>query len=318
MLSPNQPVELTVQRGNEYLDKTIIPEPTGPEQFGNPGWVPLQPLTVTFLEPDMPAAAAGLKVGDEIVAINNESVRSTPSLLRHLQETKDQPVTLTLLRDGQQQKLTVTPVYKPDAKEYRIGFASDPQHVEKLGFAAAFAKSVEQNKRYSFLILELVQEDGRAQGLHQADGRPDRHCTRLRTSRPAEGLDSAAGADGGDQSQPRHLQPVPHSDSRWWIDHAVAHRVDHASRHQSANQGTSLPGGFRLPDPVCRNGDLQRRDEGIAWTGTAHPVTQVFGTTKGDASRASLFYLDMQIQVIDGAPLPKLAPSASPRATDLG
>jgi regulator of sigma E protease len=158
LLSPNQPIELTVKRGNQYLDKTIVPEATGPEQFGNPGWVPLQPLTITALEPGMPAEAAGLQIGDEIVAINNESVRSTPALLRHLQETKNQPVTLTLLRNGQQLNLTVTPVLKPDAKEYRLGFTSDPQHIEKLGFAAALSKSVEQNKRYSFLILELVQK----------------------------------------------------------------------------------------------------------------------------------------------------------------
>jgi len=158
LLSPNQPVNLVIQRGNETLSKTIVPEPVGQEQFGNPGWVPEQPMKVTYLEPNMPAAPAGIKVGDEIVAVNGTPVRSTGSLKRHLQQSKANPVDITLLRDGRELHVTVTPALDTEHNEYRIGFASEPQHVDKLPFTAALSKSIDQNKKNSMLILELVKK----------------------------------------------------------------------------------------------------------------------------------------------------------------
>lgn len=158
LLSPNQPVNLTVQRGKDYLDKTIVPETMGQEQLGNPGWVPDQPVAVTMLEADMPAQKAGIQVGDEIVAADNVPVKSTYTLKRYLQKTKDKPVEITYLRGGVEHKAQLTPVLDTQQNEYRIGFASYPQHVDKLGFAAAVNKSIESNKRNSLLILDLVKK----------------------------------------------------------------------------------------------------------------------------------------------------------------
>lgn len=158
MLSPNQPIALTIQRGNEKLEKTITPEPVGQEQLGNPGWVPEQPMKITYVEPDMPAAKAGLQVGDEIVALDGVPVNSTGAFKRRLQQTKDKEVEISLLRNGQQVKIKLTPTLDKDHNEYRVGYLSEPLHVDKLPFAAAFAKSVDQNKKNSFLILELVKK----------------------------------------------------------------------------------------------------------------------------------------------------------------
>jgi regulator of sigma E protease len=158
MLSPNQPVNLVIQRGSQTLSKTITPEPVGQEQFGNPGWVPEQPMKITELEPTMPAAKAGMKVGDEVLAIDGTPVRSTPSLLRRLQESKDKPVEITVLRDGHEVKISVTPILDKERDQYRLGFGSFPQRVDKLPFAAALGKSIDQNKKNSMLILELVKK----------------------------------------------------------------------------------------------------------------------------------------------------------------
>jgi regulator of sigma E protease len=43
-------------------------------------------------------------------------------------------------------------------KRWRVGIGSDPSEVTKLPLGAAFAKSLQENKRNSFLILELVQK----------------------------------------------------------------------------------------------------------------------------------------------------------------
>ncbi|HYE23716.1 MAG TPA: RIP metalloprotease RseP [Clostridia bacterium] len=157
MLSPNQPVSITIQRLNQRFEKTIVPESMGQEQIGNPGWVPDQPVTVTFLEENMPAAKAGIKLGDDIVAINDKPVRSTGLLKSYLQQSKDQPVQVTLLREGQEHKISLTPALDPERNEYRLGFGSEPQHVDRLGPVAALSKSIEQNKRNSLLIMEMVK-----------------------------------------------------------------------------------------------------------------------------------------------------------------
>src|ERR1017187_5641348 len=70
MVSPKQPVDVAIQRGNQVLEKTIQPEMDASDQYGTIGWLPDEPVTVTELESSMPAAKAGLKLGDASVALN--------------------------------------------------------------------------------------------------------------------------------------------------------------------------------------------------------------------------------------------------------
>jgi len=160
VLSPGQPVKLEVQRGSQFLDKTIIPQPTGPEQFGNPGWLPDQPNIVTELDPGMPADKAGIKLGDTIVALNGQPTRSIQAVIRTLQENKDKPIALTIQRDGHDLNFTVAPTLSnvDGHEQWRLGFRSDPQHIDRLPFGKALDKSLEQNRKNSLLILELVEK----------------------------------------------------------------------------------------------------------------------------------------------------------------
>lgn len=160
VLSPNQPVNLAVQRGSQVLDKTIVPTPVGPEQFGSPGWAPDQPNVITEVDLGMPADKAGLKTGDEIVALDKIPTHAWPAVSRYIQEHGDRPVEVTVLRKGAEHKFTVTPISSDveGEKRPRIGIRSDPQKIDRLPFTKAFCKSLEQNKKNSFLILELVQK----------------------------------------------------------------------------------------------------------------------------------------------------------------
>lgn len=159
-LNPGLPVTVAVERNGQVITTSLTPVPTGPDQMGDPGIVPDQPITVTEINPEMPAAKAGLQVGDEIVGINGTSLRAMPSLIRFLQQNKEQPVDLTVLRAGQEVKLRVIPVLDTSNGEprYRLGFGSNPMHVDRLPFAMAFRKSIETNWKSSGLILELLQK----------------------------------------------------------------------------------------------------------------------------------------------------------------
>jgi len=161
-LSPNQPVSIDVLHNGQVLHKTIVPEPKGVDQYGDPGWVPDQPNIVTDLEPGMPAEKAGMKAGDYIDAVNGQTVRSIPGLIQFLQKDGGKPVEFTVRRDGQLKQMTIKPEMLPvegeTEKRWRVGISSEPTEISTLPFAAAFKKSVDENKKSSFLILELVEK----------------------------------------------------------------------------------------------------------------------------------------------------------------
>ena len=160
MISQNSQVALTIQRGDQTLQKTLVPEAVGQDQVGSAGWLPDSPTTVTDVEAGQPAAKAGIQLNDEIVALNGTPIRSTQSMVRVLQQTESKPVELTVVRNGKEIKFTLAPVLTDinGSKKYRIGVATEPTvKVDQLPFPKAFAKSIDQNKRYSVLILDLVE-----------------------------------------------------------------------------------------------------------------------------------------------------------------
>ena len=157
----NQPLDLAVQRGDQILEKQIAPSGNGdPEQARTIGWVQDEPIIVTQMESTMPAAKAGMQIGDQIVAINGTPMRSLFSVIRYLQKNGGQPVGISAMRNGQKMNFTATPVMTEDngQKRYRLGFQSEPVRVDKLPFVQALNRSLEENKKYSFLIVDLVRK----------------------------------------------------------------------------------------------------------------------------------------------------------------
>jgi regulator of sigma E protease len=161
-IQTNRPLNVAVQRGNDFLEKEIAPSSNwaDPEQMRSIGWVPDEPIIVTQLEPKMPAAQAGIHMGDQIVAVDGAPVRSLMAVIRDLQKSDGQPVEISALRNGQVMKFTATPVMTEDGdqKRYRLGFQSEPVTVSKLSFSAALSRSLDQNKKYSLLIVDLVRK----------------------------------------------------------------------------------------------------------------------------------------------------------------
>jgi regulator of sigma E protease len=173
MLSPGQPLEVAIQRGGQIITKTIVPDKKeGPEEYGTlGGWVPQEPNIVTQLEPGMPAAQVGLKVGDEITAVNGVAMHSMRALINYLQQNQAKPLDVTVLRNHRELHFNVTPKLTENPHQWRMGFISSPMHVDKLGFVDALSKSIETNKRYSVLILELVRQlAARRVSMKQIDG----------------------------------------------------------------------------------------------------------------------------------------------------
>ena len=177
-ISGGQPLTITYEHAGQTLTKQIVPDTVGPDKAGEAGFVPQMRAKIGTLEPDMPAAKAGLKVNDEIVGINGQPVRSVPGMLAFLQKNKDKPVTLTVVRNGQEMTFSnIVPQLADGAdgeKQYRLGFrGGEDEKVIQLPFGQALKRSLEENRRYATLVLQLVERIAQGRGsVKQFEGPP--------------------------------------------------------------------------------------------------------------------------------------------------
>ncbi len=161
-ISPSQPLPLVVKRGDQIVNTTLIPDTYGPSKIGEAGVYPSEQITVDSTDKAMPAYKAGIRDGDDIVAIDATRLHSIEELTHFLQTNKDKPVQVTAVRNGHPLEFEMTPIYADagdSQKQWRIGFTSAiHQHVDKLPFPQAFHRSIEQNEKYSLWLVELVQK----------------------------------------------------------------------------------------------------------------------------------------------------------------
>jgi regulator of sigma E protease len=162
-LSPNQPLAVTIQRGTQVLQKTLYPKAVTTSEVGTVGWFPEEPVVIGRLDSGLPAAKAGMKEDDKIIAMNGQPVPSIESMIESLQQTKNQPVDITVERGNQTLSFHLQPVLSstedPKEQRYRLGFVNKGvTKVTTLPFPAALKLSLEQNKKYSLLILELAKK----------------------------------------------------------------------------------------------------------------------------------------------------------------
>jgi len=162
-LSPNQPLTVSVQRADQVFQKTLVPKAVTTSEVGSAGWFHDDAVVVGELDPDMPAAKAGMKEEDKIVAINGQPVSSIEAMIESLQQTKDQLLDLTVQRGNQTLHFRLQPVLSktenPKESRYRLGFLNaGVMKVTKLSLPQALGQSLDQNRKYSLLLLELAKK----------------------------------------------------------------------------------------------------------------------------------------------------------------
>jgi regulator of sigma E protease len=161
LLSANQSLPYAIERDGQRIQGSIVPVAVTTSDAGSAGWYPIEPVIIGELEPGMPAAKAGLKPGDKIMSMDGASVPSIQAMIDRLQQSKNKPVQLVVQRAGKDLSVTITPVLAdtPGAgeKHYRLGFKNSYEtSVSRLSLPDAFSHSLQDNKRYSVILLELV------------------------------------------------------------------------------------------------------------------------------------------------------------------
>ncbi|MBA3571547.1 MAG: RIP metalloprotease RseP, partial [Pyrinomonadaceae bacterium] len=162
LLSPGQPLQLIVGRNGERIPLTLTPTAVTEdgETAGFLDFVPDYgdvPVLVREIEPNTPAAEAGLQPDDRILAVNGQPVRSAEQVTQFIRDHKSQPITLTVNRAGQQKDITATARKLQDGRE-RLGFRPDEEiPLQSVGMAGAGSYAVNSN-------LEILRLTGKALG----------------------------------------------------------------------------------------------------------------------------------------------------------
>lgn len=86
------------------------------------------PARIAAVNPGSPAAAAGLRAGDRVVAVDGRAVQRPEDIRQAEDAAPGQPITLTVVSPaGSTRDLTATPRYDASAHTYLLGIASQLQ-----------------------------------------------------------------------------------------------------------------------------------------------------------------------------------------------
>jgi regulator of sigma E protease len=162
LLSPGQPLPAVVERNGQRVPLTITPvaQTEEGETAGFLDFVPDYgdvPIVLQEVTPNSPASEAGLRAGDQVVAIAGQKVQSSEQVTQYVREHKSEPITLTIKRDGRQMDITATVRKLDDGKE-RLGIlpVEDPP-LHRVGLAGAARYAVDSN-------VEILRLTGKALG----------------------------------------------------------------------------------------------------------------------------------------------------------
>jgi regulator of sigma E protease len=117
------------------------------------------PIVVRVVEPNTPAAEAGLQVGDRIVTVNGEPVRSAEQVTQYIREHKGQTITLKVERKGSFVEISATPrLLNPQETRERLGFQPDEEiPYQRVGIIGSLSEAFDTN-------LEYLRVTGKALG----------------------------------------------------------------------------------------------------------------------------------------------------------
>ncbi|WP_430456366.1 sigma E protease regulator RseP [Rheinheimera sp.] len=120
-------------------------DPERDSVFGSLGMVPVQAkplLDVGSVQPDSPAAAAGLQLNDKLQVLDGVALTDWASMVKIIQNNPGKALSLLVERDGQPVTLTVTPASQLTADGFHQGFLGvspkvqpvDPQYIQQVQY----------------------------------------------------------------------------------------------------------------------------------------------------------------------------------------
>jgi regulator of sigma E protease len=129
--------------------------------------VPLVPARIGFVVPGQPAARAGVRPGDVVVRVDQDTIRSWSDMLHKIWYAPGRPLRLTVLRDDRTVEITVTPEQQTEAdttsprpKTYGvIGAQQDPPITRSpVGLLRAVSVGLDQTVTQAAAVVVSVKK----------------------------------------------------------------------------------------------------------------------------------------------------------------
>ncbi len=156
---PGQSVRLTLDRGGNRIDKRVLVAAASERgEIGTIGVEPWIPFIITGTLEGSPAQAAGLKPGDEILAVRGEngSVDEPSAVSPFVSEREGQPLLFKLRRGDELLEATIRPAQIDGRVLIGVERGGPPFHVEKYGIVDSLALSIRRNGELVLLIGQIM------------------------------------------------------------------------------------------------------------------------------------------------------------------
>ena len=179
ILSPERPIEATLDRNGERVAITLIPRRQPRNETGYAGMFPRNRIVVEgYASADSPAERGGLLPGDEIIAVDNiDLLTSNRSINEIIQTSEAEVLPIAVMRcatlsasvdqsidqgaaspcEAQRVDLEIRPEANADGQRMiGIMYPPVPTVTIKLGFLDSIARSVQTNAGDAMLIFEIL------------------------------------------------------------------------------------------------------------------------------------------------------------------
>jgi regulator of sigma E protease len=152
---PNRETDIVIQRDGREIPATVTPTPQTRFEVGDIGVLPDSHPHVSSIIPGLPAEAAGLKAGDQILKVDDTVVTFPNQLIDAISKKANSPVTMTIARNGVEQKVVLTPELNGGRGRIGINIGEDVIKI-KPGPVDAVVMSFQRNYESAKLIFQTV------------------------------------------------------------------------------------------------------------------------------------------------------------------
>jgi regulator of sigma E protease len=141
-LNPGKTIEIDARRASELVKTQITPGTSEDTGAGYGGMYPPMPAVISEVSPGYPAADAGLKPGDTILAVDGHSISHWAELEELIHKSGGKK-TFLIGRGEETLTFEITPKYNEEAKVHLVGISrKDEQVLRRYGFFESIEKGL--------------------------------------------------------------------------------------------------------------------------------------------------------------------------------
>jgi regulator of sigma E protease len=150
----NREIRIALERDGRPIETRVTADSSTKFELGSIGVLPVMRMQLNAVTPGGPGARGGLRIGDVLLAVDGRPNPTPEALVAHLKASTDREVEFTVLRDGSEQTVRVT----PEGGELPVGIGWTPYETRMIqpGVLEAVTMSLRRNWEGSRMIIKTL------------------------------------------------------------------------------------------------------------------------------------------------------------------